>query len=249
MHDDYSVHLSNKFFSDFQSDCIGDLLRLIAEQCKNAVLECSVYQKEFAKNLAPYVRRTKIEDKITDFATDYEGVKATVQKTKRGHVFYSELVSNRTILTVHKVATTKTVVRKAVHRETLARHSQIHMFDEQKPIPLNAILYGQLKYGIAHRFPQALAFALIDFPDEKGEIARSLNLLAMPIFKEIPMEFFDVRTDVIDDIERIGDDLIMGLRSDARNKDKKTATGDSDGQASNHPSTDPTAGNRELGDE
>jgi len=227
MQDNYYFELEHKFFSSFSQEFVADLLRLIAEQCKTSVIECAVYKPPFGKNLYPYVRRTKIEDKIEILTEAYTEVDSTTQKTRRGGVFYSELVSGKSILTVHKAAAPKAPVRKAVYRETLARHSQIGLFEAQKPVPSDAMLYGQFKYGVARRIPQALAFAVVDFPDETGEVVRSLNLLAMPIFTGISKEFFDIQR--TDDIERIDDNLFLDLRSDARNKDRKEGTAGSGG--------------------
>ena len=235
MQDGYYLELETIFFFSFSQEFVADLLRLIAEQCKTSVIECGVYKPQFAKNLSPYVRRTKIEDKIEVLAEDYAEVDSNIQKTNRGGVFYSELVSGKSILTVHKVASPKTPVRKAVYRETRARQSQIGLFDTQKPVPPGAMLYGQFKYGIAKRFPQALSFAIVDFPDENGEIVRSLNLLTMPMFKDIPQEFFNIQRS--DDIERIDDNLYLDLRSDARNKDRKEGTGGSGGNNSDGDSS------------
>ena len=128
----------------------------------------------------------------------------------------TELRREYVLLTIHKVAKKNSRVRPAVQREMLAKSSQANFFEPNEPPPDDAILYAQVKYGTAKRFPDQLSFVVVDFPDKEGNVVHSIDLLAR-------LEF----TSLLDDtrketrIEKIDDDLDLGLRSDARNKDRK----------------------------
>jgi hypothetical protein len=101
----------------------------------------------------------------------------------------------------------------------LARSSQNHLFEQEQLPPEGAILYAQLKYGVAGRFPDRLSFVVIDFPDKDGNIVHSIDLLIRPEFASIPDEvWMPVQT------EQIDDQLDLNLRADARNKEKRTGT-------------------------
>jgi hypothetical protein len=103
----------------------------------------------------------------------------------------------------------------------LAQSSQNELFEQEQLPPEDAILYAQMKYGVAGRFPDRLSFVVIDFPDKDGNIVHSIDLLLRPEFASIPDEVWTpVQTEHIDDL------LDLNLRSDARNKGKKTGSVD-----------------------
>lgn len=216
--DDFSINLRDTYFDGITTDFNGDLIRLIAEQCIKSVEESSVYKSQFASQIFPYARRVKIEDKIENLAEDYPEITVTIQRTHRGNTFYNEIKGGKVVATIHRAESPKSSIRQAIFRETLARNSQANLFtaNEETPIQIDALLYAQIKYGVARRFPKALSFVQVDFPDRDGNIVESINLTAMPIFRAIPTEFVNVSS-----VEKIQDTLGINLRFDARNKEKK----------------------------
>jgi hypothetical protein len=207
--------IEKAYFEAFSDEFHMDLVRLIAGKCRDAVEECSVYRKERAYNLSPYVRRTQIEENVELLVEDYPEINCYVRPLGTNNCV-TELRREVVLLTIHKVANKHSRVRPAVQREMLAKSSQANFFEPDEPPPDAAILYAQVKYGTAKRFPDQLSFVVVDFPDKEGSVVHSIDLLAR-------LEF----TSLLDEtrketrIEKIDDDLDLGLRSDARNKDRK----------------------------
>lgn len=215
-----SDEIDKAYFGAFSDDFHTDLIRLIASKCQDAVEECSVYRTERANNLMPYVRRTQIEENVELLVEDYPEIEPTVRRLGTNNCV-TELKREVVLLTIHKVANRNSKVRPAVQREMLARSSQANFFEPDEPPPDAAFLYAQLKYGTARRFPKQLSFVVVDFPDKEGNVVHSINLLAMPQFSSLLNESSkEART------EDIQDDLNLGLRSDARNKERKQGTAD-----------------------
>lgn len=212
--------ITEAYFGAFPHDFHSDLIQLIASKCESAVEECSVYRKERANNLSPYVRRTQIEENVELLAEDYPEIECFVRQLGTNNCV-TELRRKVVILTIHKVARSHSKVRPAVQRAMLARSSQTNFLEPQSLLPDDAILYAQLKYGTARRFPTRLAFVVIDFPDKEGNIVHSIDLLAMPQFASmLNASKKETKT------EEIKDNLKLNLRSDARDKERKSGTGD-----------------------
>jgi hypothetical protein len=208
--------IERAYFGSFTDDFHADVIRLIASKCKDAVEECSVYRKERANNLAPYVRRTQIEENVEILVEDYPEIEVHVRKLGTNNCV-TELKREIVLLTIHKVANRNSKVRPAVQRQMLAQSSQANMFEPDEIPSDEAILYAQLKYGTARRFPDQLAFVVVDFPDKDGNVVHSINLLAMQKFASLLNETGkETRT------ENIGDNLDLNLRSDARNKGRRS---------------------------
>lgn len=207
--------IERAYFEAFSDEFHRDLIRLIASKCKDALEECSVYRKERANNLSPYVRRTQIEENVELLVEDYPEINCYVRKLGTNNCV-TELRREVVLLTIHKVAKQKSKVRPAVQREMLARSSQANFFEPDEPPPDDAFLYAQVKYGTAKRFPDQLSFVVVDFPDKEGSVVHSINLLARLQLTSLLDE-----TKKKTRIENIDDDLDLGLRSDARNKDRK----------------------------
>lgn len=219
--------ISRAFFGAYSIEFLSDLIRLIASKCKEAVEECSVFRPQRAKALFPILRRTQIDESIEALVEDYPEIEAQIRSLSSNNCI-TELKRDFAVLTVHKVASACSKVRPALQREMLAQSSQVSMFEKNELPPDDAILYAQLKYGVARRFPKQLAFAIVDFPDKDGNIAWSINLLAMSQFASLLDEAKkEPRT------ENIDDNINLGLRSDARDKGRKSGTGDPQQTASN----------------
>jgi|ERR1041385_969602 hypothetical protein len=207
--------IERAYFGAFSDEFHKDLIRLIASKCRDAVEECSVYRKERALNLSPYVRRIQIEENVETLVEDYPEINCDVKKLGTNNCV-TELRREVVLLTIHKVAKQTSRVRPAVQREMLARSSQANFFEPDVPPPDDAFLYAQVKYGTAKRFPDQLSFVVVDFPDKDGNVVHSINLLARLGAASLLDE-----TKKETRIEKIDDDLDLGLRSDARNKDRK----------------------------
>ncbi len=208
--------IDEAYFCAFTDDFHVDLIRLIASKCKDAAEECSVYRKERASNLYPYVRRIQIEENIEALVEDYPEIACFVRRLGTNNCV-TELRREVVLLTIHKVANLSSKVRPAVQREMLARSSQANFFEPDEPPPDDAFLYAQLKYGTARRFPDRLSFVVVDFPDKEGNVVHSINLLAMPQFASLLNETSKETRN-----ENIDDNLDLNLRSDARNKERKS---------------------------
>ncbi|MGB7924771.1 MAG: hypothetical protein WCF57_16130 [Pyrinomonadaceae bacterium] len=210
-----SDEIEKAYFGAFSDEFHIDLIRLIASKCRDAVEECSVYRKERANNLSPYVRRIQIEENVELLVEDYPEINCYVRRLGTNNCV-TELRREVVLLTIHKVAHQNSKVRPAVQREMLATSSQANFFEPDEPPPDDAFLYAQVKYGTAKRFPDQLAFVVVDFPDKEGDLVHSINLLARLEFASLVDETRkETRT------ENIDDNLDLKLRSDARNKDRK----------------------------
>jgi hypothetical protein len=208
--------IERAYFGAFTDDFHADLIRLISSKCKDAVVECSIYRKERANNLFPYVRRIQIEENVETLVADYPEIEVYVRRLGTNNCV-TELRREIVLLTIHKVANQHSKVRPAVQRQMLAQSSQANMFEPDEMPSDEAILYAQLKYGTARRFPTQLAFVVVDFPDKEGNVVHSINLLAMQKFASLLNEAGkETRT------ENIDDNLDLNLRSDARNKERKS---------------------------
>lgn len=127
-------------------------------------------------------------------------------------------------------------MRPAIQREMLAQSSQVSLFDQRELPPDDAILYAQLKYGVARRFPKELSFAIVDFPDKDGNIVRSIDLLATLASRQYNSLLDEGKNEPR--IENIDDNLNLGLRSDAFDKERKSGTGDPQKGSSGNNKTD-----------
>lgn len=212
--------LETAYFDAFSKDFHASLIRLIASKCKDALADCAVYNPRRARSLYPLVRRTQIDENIETLVSDYPQIKAHLRKLGSNN-WITEVTHEFVLLTVHKVLSRNDKVRPALQREMLAQSAQNKLFEQDQLPPEGAILYAQLKYGVAGRFPDRLSFVVIDFPDKDGNIVHSIDLLIRPEFASIPDEvWMPVQT------EQIDDSLDLNLRSDARNKEKKTGSVD-----------------------
>ena len=212
--------MEDAYFGAFPYEFHADLIRLIAGKCKDALADCSVYKPQRARSLYPYVRRTQIDENIETIAAGYPEISTYLTKLGANN-WITEMTHEFVLLTVHKVPTRNSPVRRALQRDMLAQSSQANFLETRKLPPEGAILYSQMKYGVASRFPDRLAFTVVDFPDKHSNIVHSINLLAMSEFASIPEEAWrPIRTEHIDDT------LDLNLRSDARNKNKKSGTAD-----------------------
>jgi hypothetical protein len=214
-------HITETYFEVFSPEFTGDLLRLIAEQCKSATIEClTFYPKEEAMDLLGDVRRAKVESKARKLAEDYPEIIAECRSSRRSGNgnYHTKLKGGNALLTIHKVQFKASRVRKAVYRDSYASQTTYSLFDPAKDDRLiaDSVLYAQLKYGVDRKMPQALAFAVLDFPDENGDIVHSLDLLSQDRYSNIPMDFIDLST-----TENIEDNLNLNLRPDAKKKQNK----------------------------
>lgn len=209
-----SDEIERAYLEAFTDDFHRDLVRLISSKCIDSMAECSVYRKERASNLYPYLRRTQIEENVEILVEDYPEIKPHVRRLGTNNCV-TELRREIVLLTIHKVANRNSKVRPAVQRQMLAKSSQANLFGEDELPSDEAILYAQLKYGTARRFPEQLSFVVVDFPDKDGNVVHSINLLARLESASLLDKTKETR------IETIGDNLDLGLRSDARNKDRK----------------------------
>lgn len=221
--------IDRTFFATYSGEFLSDLIRLLISKCKEAVEECSVFHPYRAKALFPILRRTQIDENIEVLAEDYPEIEAEIRKLSSNNCI-TELRRDFAVLTVHKVVNASDKVRPAVQRAMLAQSSQVSMFEKNELPPDDAILYAQLKYGVARRFPKQLSFVIVDFPDKDGNIVRSINLLSMPQYASLLDE-----SNKETRIENIDDDLDLNLRSDARNKERKSGTGNSQDNSQSNP--------------
>jgi hypothetical protein len=156
--------IDRAFFGAYYHEFLAQLILLIASKCKESVDECSVFRDERAKALYPILRRTQIDENIEILVEDYPEIEAQVRKLSSNNCI-TELRRDFAVLTVHKVISQNNKVRPAVQREMLAQSSQVSLFENREMPPDDAILYAQLKYGVARRFPKELSFVVVDFPD------------------------------------------------------------------------------------
>ena len=209
-----SDEIERTYLGAFTDEFHRDLVRLISSKCIDSMEECSVYRKERASNLYPYLRRTQIEENVELLVEDYPEIKPHVRRLGTNNCV-TELRREIVLLTIHKVAHRNSKVRPAVQRQMLAKSSQANLFGDEEIPSDEAILYAQLKYGTAKRFPEQLSFVVVDFPDKDGNVVHSINLLARLELASLLDKTKETRIEAIDDA------LDLGLRSDARNKDRK----------------------------
>lgn len=223
--------IERTYFERFRGDFTGDLLRLIAEQCKNSTAECfTFYPKEEGFDLLGDVRRAKVESKARLLAEEYPGLTADVRSSRKSGKgnYHTEIRFNNGFLTIHKVQFPSSRVRKAIYRDSYAQKTSYSLFEtvqESEPVP-EAILYAQLKYGVDKKMPQAMAFAVIDFPDAKGLVVHSLDLLKMEKYRGIPAEFINLTTP-----ENIEDNLNLKIRPDVKRKQNQDKEKAADGKS------------------
>lgn len=215
-------HLEKVFWNQFSHELVGDILRLLAQEIKGSAVECyTSFPKQEAGDLLGSFRRARVESKLRDLSTLYPGLKAqAVSKQKSGlGNFHTELEIGNSRLTTHKVQYQKTPVRKAKYRDSIAKETNYGLWIEETTGPEelslieNPILYAVLKYGVDKRIPQMMAFAVIDFPSDTGNVIHRLNLLGMDQYAGIPAEFVRFSTQ-----EEIEDNLNLNFRSDAKKK-------------------------------
>lgn len=217
--------LKSAFHGAYQDDVLEDIIRAVFSGYKYSSDECrNLYPAQEAHDLRPHVRRAKIESAIRELAYDFPDVKSAVRPNRRKSGYHTQLISNNVVLTVHAVANPSTLVRSAEHRKTYARAAQLNLFEpELPPPPPDAPLYVNLIHGTNGEnadFPSFI-HAVFPSPDLKKYLYR-INLLSLPQFGEL------VGTLVPSPIlpETIGDGLQMGLRPDARNKQRKDEDGE-----------------------
>jgi len=218
--------LEEAFFGHFPPEFIEDAIRLIAQEVKSSAAQCyTTFPKEEAYDILGGFRRAGIESKLRQLAESYPEIAAEPVSNKKngGGNFHTEIRAANSLLTVHKVQYKATPVRKAKFRNSLAERSEASLFSEpSKPItPQQAVLYAVFKYGTDSRMPQALAFAVIDFPNKDGKIVHTMNLLSMDRYSAIPAEFIRFST-----LEEIEDNLNLNFRSDAKKKAREDDGGD-----------------------
>lgn len=95
-----------------------------------------------AENVLGYYRRGKLEGYLRDIAARFPNLTATVSKAENSNWNHTEVHAGPVILTENSVQTPCAPVEKAEFRLTLARSSQMTLWDEPRPedAPLYVLL-------------------------------------------------------------------------------------------------------------
>jgi hypothetical protein len=211
--------LKSAFQAAYPDDFLEEAIRAIFSAYKHSTDECkSFYPAQEAHDLRPHVRRAKIETAMRELTYDFPNIKSRVQPNRRKSGYHTQLISNNVIMTVHAVANPSTLVRFAEFRKTYARSAQLGLFEpELPPPPPDAPLYVLLIHGTNGNHLDLPAFLHAVFPsaDLKQYLYR-IDILNLPQFGEL----LSTLTPSPVGPETIGDDLQIGLRMDARNKQR-----------------------------
>jgi hypothetical protein len=118
-------------------------------------------------DLLPYERRAYVENNLLGLAKRYKLTRPTPQLNKARNSFHVELLSGGCVLTASAVESRGEMVRHAIFRETLARHRQGQLFNQEPDAAPGATLYGIILYGAPDKddnqsFP---GFVVVAFPD------------------------------------------------------------------------------------
>lgn len=209
--------LTRTFRAAFPDDFLEDIMRLLASEYRTARIECETfYPGEEAHDLCPHVRRAKIEYKARDLANAFQGLKASVEPNAAGTSFHTRIVSQNVTLVINYVHQPTDMVRRAEFRNTYARLAQGSLFEPDEPPPPDGMLFAILLHGASKKDPRRPNFVHIAFPDADCRYyIHRIDLCAIPRLKRLASELWPVR------VEEVKDDLDMGLRSDAKKKNRK----------------------------
>ena len=209
--------LTRTFWAAFPADFIEDLMRLLASEYRTAKIECDTfYPDEEAHDLCPHVRRAKIECRVRELASAFPGITATAEPNAAGTSYHTRVVSHGVTLVINHVAQPTDMVRRAEFRNTYARLAQGSLFEPDEPPPQDGMLFAILLHGASKRDPRRPDFVQVAFPDaECKHYIHRIDLFAIPRFKSLANELWPAR------VEEVEDDLDMGLRSDAKKKNRK----------------------------
>lgn len=98
-----------------------------------------------ADNLLGYYRRAKLEGLLRDVTERHSGITAAVAKADKSGWNHTEIRSGPVVLTQNSVQSPCALVDKAEFRCTLAEHSQLTFWPEDRPA--DATLYGLLLHS------------------------------------------------------------------------------------------------------
>lgn len=206
----YGDELEREFLAAYADDFLRDTLRLLATVYRGAHEDCRFSHAEpEAHDLYPHKRRAMLEGQLRELAKSY-GITASAEHNYGGTSNYTLLASDNILLTANAVDNPKTVIRRAVYRETYARAAQLKLFGEQPP--RGDRLYAILLHGPDESNRARPEFAHIVFPDEscKRYVYR-INLFDK--FSDLVSELWTIEE------ATVFDDLDIQIRQDIDEQD------------------------------
>lgn len=117
-------------------------------------------------DLLPHFRRARFEQEMRGIARQH-GLTGISQLNRRRTSFHTRVTANDMVLTASAVATPRTIVRHAEFRETLARDSQMTLWNDPGPegsAYYSLYIHGPLVTPQGHSLPK-LGFAHLVFPN------------------------------------------------------------------------------------
>jgi hypothetical protein len=215
------VEMRQSFLRAYQEDFLKDLIRLTKTVYLSAYEECKKnYPLEEAHDLRGHIRRAKLEVQLRELGKRYSNVYTNVQTNKKKTSYFTTLQAENVVITANQVAHPKIMVRSAMFRNTLARSSQIELYDEQIEIPpVDASLYAILLHGEDATNPKRPGFAQIVFPNSDcTKYLAQINLFAK--YNVLVSELWSVKEEIVKpklDI-KLSDEALKKLQ---QNKKKK----------------------------
>lgn len=166
----------------FPAELLQDIVRVTFRDYEKAKSKCEeLFSKEEAHDALPIVRRGFIEQDIRQVTARYDGVAATAELNSANNAYHTEIVADRTILTVSAVDGPEYMPREAKFRQGYAAEYQLHLpFDGHEDPPREPRVYAILIHGPNPRQPSLPGFIHVIFPGPSypSRMCSPIDLLA-----------------------------------------------------------------------
>jgi len=137
----------------------------------------SEFNVAVAKDLLPYFRRARIEDGIKPIAERYDRIKVKTERNDANNCSHNVITCDRIVLTLSLVNSPNELIRSANFRHTLAKSSQLELFDDDNKCS-GDFYYGIILHGAPEPDTKFPSFVRLVFPSKScTRYVESIDLL------------------------------------------------------------------------
>lgn len=122
------------------------------------------YPSPQAKDLLPYVRRTKVDVHLKNIAEGFTSLKSSVCLNEAHNCHYVQVKAGSIILTANAVNGPSEMVRQSLFRGTLAESNQLLICPENYNRPRGNSYYATILHGPEDYDESRVAFIYLNFP-------------------------------------------------------------------------------------
>jgi hypothetical protein len=153
--------LEKIFDSSFSRPAQEGLIRILFGSYRTAFEGSLQFQKEEARDFIGYYRWIQIRSDLRGFADRFPRIQSIPKR------FHTLIKSGQILLTASSIQDPEEILRHANYREAYSVSSQLDLFEQERPIPEDALFYCILLHGHNSIDTRQPSFAKIVFPDKE----------------------------------------------------------------------------------